>query len=134
MTNKEQFIEEIEELLADHCKSYGEDALSEGARAYFEQLKATPEKEKAPFTENGAKVLIWMQENYEAYNNILKAKEIGDGLFCSSRTVSGAMRKLITDGYVSKTAGTPTCYSLTESGMTVEVIMPEKKSKEEAED
>lgn len=131
MTNKEQFIQEIEELLADRCKTFGEDGLSEGARAYFEQLKATPEKEKAPFTENGAKVLIWMQENYESYNNILKAKEIGDGLFCSSRTVSGAMRKLITDGYVSKTEGTPTCYSLTELGINVTVVIPEKKTKEE---
>ena len=131
MTNKEIFIQEIEELLADHCKTFGTDGLSEGARAYFEQLKATPEKEKAPFTENGAKVLIWMQENYESYNNILKAKEIGDGLFCSSRTVSGAMRKLITDGYVSKTEGTPTCYSLTELGMSVTVVIPEKKSKED---
>lgn len=131
MTNKEMFIQEIEELLADRCKTFGEDGLSEGARAYFEQLKATPEKEKPPFTENGAKVLIWMQENYESYNNILKAKEIGDGLFCSSRTVSGAMRKLITDGYVSKTEGTPTCYSLTELGMSVTVVIPEKKIKDE---
>lgn len=133
MTNKEVFIQEIEELLADHCKTFGEDGLSEGARAYFEQLKAAPEKEKAPFTENGAKVLIWMQENYSSYNNILKAKEIGDGLFCSSRTVSGAMRKLVTDGYVSKTAGTPICYSLTDLGMTVEVVIPEKVSKDDEE-
>ena len=131
MTNKEMFIQEIEELLTDHCKTFGEDGLSDGARAYFEQLKAIPEKEKAPFTENGAKVLIWMQENYESYNNILKAKEIGDGLFCSSRTVSGAMRKLIADKYVSKTEGTPTCYSLTELGMNVTVVIPEKKSKED---
>lgn len=131
MTNKEIFIEEIEELLADRRQTFGDDGLSEGARAYLEQLKAMPEKEKAPFTENGAKVLIWMQENYESYNNILKAKEIGDGLFCSSRTVSGAMRKLITDGYVSKTEGTPTCYSLTELGMNVTVVIPEKKSKED---
>lgn len=127
MTNKEMFIQEVEELIRAE-----QDIFSEGARAYFEQLKATTEKERPPFTENGAKVLIWMQENYESYNNILKAKEIGDGLFCSSRTVSGAMRKLIADGYVSKTEGTPTCYSLTDLGMTVEVVMPEKKSKEEA--
>ena len=126
MTNKEIFIKEIEDMICKSCT-----ILSEGAHAYFEQLKATPEKEKSPFTENGAKVLIWMQENYGSYNNILKAKEIGDGLFCSSRTVSGAMRKLITDGYVSKTEGTPTCYSLTELGMSVTVVIPERKIKDE---
>lgn len=126
MTNKEIFIKEVEDTIRDCPDFFSTEALQ-----YFEQLKATPEKEKAPFTENGAKVLIWMQENYASYNNILKAKEIGDGLFCSSRTVSGAMRKLITDGYVSKTAGTPTCYSLTDLGMTVEVVIPEKQNKEE---
>jgi len=126
MTNKEVFIKEVEDMICKSCT-----ILSADARAYFEQLKAIPEKEKAPFTENGAKVLIWMQENYVSYNNILKAKEIGDGLFCSSRTVSGAMRKLITDGYVSKTEGTPTCYSLTELGMSVTVVIPEKKTKDE---
>ena len=128
MTNKEIFINTVEQLIA-HSK----DMIPTEAIEYLNQLKAVPEKEKAPFTENGAKVLIWMQENYESYNNILKAKEIGDGLFCSSRTVSGAMRKLVTDGYVSKTAGTPICYSLTDLGMTVEVVIPEKPSKDDEE-
>ena len=128
MTNKEIFINTVEQLIA-HSK----DMIPTEAIEYLNQLKAEPEKERAPFTENGAKVLIWMQENYESYNNILKAKEIGDGLFCSSRTVSGAMRKLVTDGYVSKTAGTPICYSLTDLGMTVEVVIPEKPSKDDEE-
>ena len=70
--------------------------------------------------------------HHEHHNNILKAKDIGEGLFCSSRTVSGAIRKLITDGYVSKTAGTPVCYSLTDLGMAVEVIMPESHEDEES--
>lgn len=137
MTNKEMFIQEVEELLADRCQTFGTDGLSEGARAYFEQLKATLEKEKAPFTENGARILIWMQENYEHYNNVLKAKEIAEGMFVingvpiTSRGVSGAIRKLITDGYVEKIAGTPVCYSLTDIGKVVEVIIPEPKSKNE---
>ena len=128
MTNREIFIQEIEELLRAE-----QDILSPEAVEFFEQLKVMPEKEKAPFTENGAKVLQWMQDNYSAYNNILKAKEIAEGLFLpSSRTVSGASRKLITDGYVTKTAGTPVCYSLTELGMTVEVIMPVKDEEADA--
>ena len=120
MTNKNMFIQEVEELIKAE-----QDIFSEGARAYFEQLKAAPEKEKAPFTSNGAKVLRWMQEHYEDYNNIMKAKEIGEGLFCSSRTVSGCVRKLITDGYVVKIEGNPVCYSLTDNGKTC--IIPEKE-------
>lgn len=122
MTNKEIFIKEVEDTIRDCPDFFSMEALE-----YFNTLKATTEKEKPPFTENGAKVLIWMQENHASYNNVLRAKEIGDGLFCSSRTVSGALRKLVIDGYVDKIAGTPTCYSLTEKGQTVEVIMPEKK-------
>ncbi len=127
MTNKEIFIQEVEKCFDVYPCPIAPEALT-----YLETLKSTPEKEKAPFTENGAKVLIWMQQNYDKYNNVLKAKEIGEGLFCSSRTVSGSLRKLITDGYVTKIAGTPTCYSLTELGMTIEVIMPEKNEEEDS--
>ena len=135
MTNRELFIQEVEKCFEAYpCP------ISEGARAYFEQLKATLEKEKAPFTESGAKVLIWMQENYESYNNILKAKEIAEGMFAingtpvNSRTVSGTIRKLITDQYVVKTAGSPVCYSLTDLGKTVEVIIPEPKRGKSSEE
>ena len=126
MTNKELFIQELEEYISHETSI----PFSDKAWEYFQSLKVT--KEKPPFTENGAKILSWMQEHYTEYNNILKAKEIGDGLFCSSRTASGSLRKLIDDGYVSKIDGTPICYSLTDKGMTVTVVFPEKKGKEEA--
>ena len=125
MTNREAFITELEAYILHETTV----PFSDGAWEYFQSLK-TVENEKPAFTENGAKVLKWMQENYSAYNNILKAKEIGEGLFCSSRTVSGAMRKLITDGYVTKTTGSPVCYSLTDAGISVEVIMPNVEDEE----
>ena len=140
MTSKEIFIQEIEELLADRRNTFGTDGLSEEAHTYLQMLKSTPEKEKPPFTASGARVLIWMQNNFKAYNNVLKAKEIAEGMFTingtpiTSRTVSGAMRKLITDGYVTKIAGTPVCYSLTPLGETVDVIIPESKDKDEESD
>ena len=51
-----------------------------------------------------------------------KAKDIAEGLFISSRGVSGAMRKLVTDGYVEKVGQDPVIYSLTEKGKIVEII------------
>ena len=129
MTNKELFIAELEAYISHETTI----PFSEGAWEYFQSLKNATEKEKPMFTENGAKVLKWMQENHESYNNIFKAKEIAEGLFLpSSRTASGAIRKLITDKYVSKTTGTPVCYSLTDAGKTVEVVMPEKHDDEES--
>ena len=116
MSNKEIFIQTVEELFKTTPYT-----LPKAVFDYLEQLKATEEKVKPLFTENGAKILRWMQENYVAYNNIMKSKEIGEGLFCSSRTVSGSIRKLVTDGYVSKTGGNPICYSLTDLGMACEI-------------
>lgn len=67
-------------------------------------------------TENGLKILQYMQQNQEKYNNIFSAKNIGEGLFMSSRSISGSMRKLVTDEYVQKIGNNPVCYSLTEQG------------------
>jgi predicted transcriptional regulator len=47
---------------------------------------------------------------------MMKAKEIAEGMFISSRTVSGAMRKLVTDGFVEKVGQDPVMYILTEKG------------------
>ena len=113
MSNKNLFVEEI---IAFSIQTRGS-GLSTEANAYFKMLKATEEKIKPQFTENGAKILQWMQDNQNQFNNIFKSKEVGEGLFISSRAVSGSMRKLVTDGYVSKMGGNPSCYSLTTAGM-----------------
>ena len=72
-------------------------------------------------TENGIKILQFMQENWENRNNIFKAAEIGEGLFMSGRSVSGSMRKLVADGYVVKEGKDPVCYSITEAGKSFEL-------------
>ena len=41
--------------------------------------------------------------------------KIGEGLFIHARSVTGAMRKLIADGYVEKTGQNPVSYSLTDT-------------------
>ena len=78
-------------------------------------------KSNGEITENGLKILQYMQENNEKYNNIFSAKNIGEGLFLSSRSVSGSMRKLVTDEYVYKIGNNPVCYSLTEQGKNIDI-------------
>ena len=46
---------------------------------------------------------------------------IGEGLFISSRTVSGAIRKLVTDGFVEKVGQDPVIYVITEQGKNIEI-------------
>lgn len=115
MTKKEAFINDIVRLLGDAPEKY----LSEDGLNYWNGLQMTKDQEKPKFTENGKKVLAFVKENKDAFNNLFKAKEIGEGLGISSRTASGAMRKLVTDGYVEKIGESPAVYSLTELGAQV---------------
>ena len=50
-----------------------------------------------------------------------KARDIAEGLFISSRAVSGAMRKLVTDGFVEKVGQDPVIYSITEKGKNIDI-------------
>lgn len=115
MSKKEEFIDYVESTLKNGF------TMSENAMTYFNALKGAVDKEKPAFTENGKAVLQFMQENKETYNNLFKAKEIGEGMNITSRTASGAMRKLVTDGYVEKMGENPVVYSLTDKGMTIDL-------------
>ena len=48
-----------------------------------------------------------------------KARDIAQGMFIASKSVSGAMRKLVTDGYVEKIGQNPVVYMITEKGKNV---------------
>ena len=78
------------------------------------------QNENSDLTENGMKVLKYMQLNFEKHNNLFTARSIGEGLFLSSRSIAGTMRKLINDGYAEKTGNNPVYYSLTEEGKTLQ--------------
>ena len=111
MTNRQQFIKEIENLLQE---SHYE-ILSDEALAYFEELKSG-KASVGGITDTGSKILLWLQANTSGTQEYFSAKAIGEGLFCSSRSVSGAIRKLIADGYVLKDGKNPVTYALTEQG------------------
>ena len=120
MTKKQKFINFVEGLIAK-IDIDTLDADSKEAIEYFNILKSAESEEKQKFTENGKLVLTYIQQNYETNNNMFKAKDIGEGLNITSRTASGAMRKLVTDGYLEKIASNPVIYSLTDLGKTISV-------------
>lgn len=115
MTKKDEFIKYVEDLIDGN---YYE--MSENVRLYWEAFKGKAEEDKPLFTDNGKLILQYLQDNQST--QMWKAKDIAEGMFVSSRTVSGAMRKLVTDGYVEKVGQDPVIYSLTEKGKTVEII------------
>lgn len=113
MTKKQKFIEEIEEVIKNH-------PLSEDSMIYWEAFKGKEEVEKPLFTDNGKLILKYMQE-HAVDMPMAKAKDIGEGLFISSRAVSGALRKLVTDGFVEKIGQDPVVYTLTEEGKNINI-------------
>lgn len=123
MTKKEAFIEIIQKEIFDNSSIYAENyplETYEKAREYFEELKSS-KGTSSPVTENGAKILSWMQENLENTSNLFTSKEIAEGLFVSGHSVSGSMRKLVKEEYVEKTGQNPIQYSLTEKGKSYNI-------------
>lgn len=121
MTKKENFIEEVKAAIngLENGEMTPETYFSSDALDYWNGLQATGDEGRVKFTENGKLVLKYMQENKEAYNNLFKAKDIGEGMGISSRTASGTMRKLVNDEYCEKIGENPIVYSLTNKGIEV---------------
>lgn len=102
-----EFLEEIE-------KYYEE--LSPQSQDFYNQLK---KKIKEELTEKGEKILSCMLNNQIKYSNNFSARQLGEILFMSPRSVSGAIRKLISCDYVTKQESNPITYSITEKGKDI---------------
>lgn len=116
MSKKREFVDYVENLL-EYVKSMDAPKMSEGACKYWEAFKQYEEVEKPLFTDNGKLILQYMKDNVET--ELWKSKDIAEGLFISSRTVSGAIRKLVSDGFVDKVGQDPVIYTLTEKGKEI---------------
>lgn len=95
--------------------------MSEDVKVYFNALQEVPDKDTKKFTENGLIILRFIKENKDTYNNLFTARGIADGLEINSKKVSGAARKLVTDGYLEKVGENPTCYILTSLGEDIDL-------------
>lgn len=118
MTKKEAFIKIIDYLFKDEDIHLAEAFTEEWplAQEFFNDFKEGKVKNSGAMTENGRKLLSWMQENVESMTNLFTSKEAAEALFTSGRSIAGSMRKLVNDGYVEKTGKDPVQYSLTEAG------------------
>lgn len=129
MSKCEKFLEFFD-YLVENCKESVE--IPEDVQEFYETLKSeeTTQKNKPLFTETGLEILEYLQsqtgKNY-------KAKDIADGMLISSRKVSGAMRKLVTDGYIERFGKNPVIYSLTEEGKNFNIIDYKSKIEHEGE-
>lgn len=102
---KENFIEELTIIWKD--------IDIEKASAFYDKFLFEEVKEKPLITPKGLQVLEFLNENPKA---LYTSKMIGEALSINSRSVSGAMRKLVSDGYVNKKGKSPIAYIITEKG------------------
>ena len=88
--------------------------MTDNIAAYLQVLKEKSTNEKPVLTQNGAIILKFLK----AHQDIImwKAKDIAEQMGISSRGVSGAMRKLVSDGFCEKTSENPIVYMLTDKG------------------
>lgn len=110
MTRCDKFIDFVDSLIETTHSAMPEDALE-----FYNNLKSSREvfTEKKEITELGAQILYYLQGVEQPTSS---SREIAEGIDQPSRTVSGAMRKLCTDGYVEKFGKNPVIYILTSKG------------------
>ena len=122
MNKKDMFIAMVERLVKlGEATNMFENGEYVDAMAYFEAFKSSVDtkSDKPKFTDNGKLILQYMRENADATQNMFKAREIAEGIFISSKSVSGSMRKLVNDGFVEKIGQDPIIYQLTTQGKEV---------------
>ena len=118
MSKKQEFIKYVDDLM-DYTRKMDIPPMNEEAQMYWEAFTSQKEVDKPIFTDNGKLIVKFLQDNPEV--PMWKARDIAEGLFISSRAVSGAMRKLVTDGFVEKVGQDPVIYALTEKGKNIEI-------------
>ena len=117
MSKKEKFIECVENALFSKIDL---NDLDSDVLDYWNALKGAKDVEKPLFTDNGKLVIEYLKSLPDGAP-AMKAKDIAEALFVSSRSVSGAMRKLVTDGFVEKIGDSPVLYVITEKGKNIEI-------------
>ena len=108
---KQEFIDFLNALMAA-APDVAENMMTENVKAYIDALMDT-KNEKPTLTDGGKVILDYMQKSDVP---MMKARDIAEGLFISSRAVSGSLRKLVNDGFCEKVGQDPVVYALTEKG------------------
>ena len=115
MTKQQEFLTFWNYLVNEAAKGI---TVPENVQAYIDALSTDKNTEKPLFTDNGKAILMYLKSAPVA---MYKARDIAENMGITSKAVSGAMRKLVTDGYIEKVGKDPVVYMITEKGKTIEI-------------
>ena len=79
---------------------------------YLDTLRNEPDK--PALTENGKAILKVLQDEFTTVS--FKSADVAASMGISARGISGALRKLVNDGFCDKIGKDPITYTLTEKG------------------
>ena len=113
---KQEFLEFLNALMAA-APEVANEKMTDNVKAYIDTLISS-KNDKPEITDSGKIILDYMQKSDLP---MFKAKDIADGLYISSRAVSGSLRKLVTDGFCEKVGTDPVVYTLTEKGKNYKI-------------
>jgi len=120
---KEEFLNFLDELMKN-APDIVDRLMTDNIKAYIDILR--DEKVSKPvLTDNGKAILKFMQENVDV--RLWKSKDLAEQMGISSRGASGAMRKLVNDGFCEKIGQDPVIYTLTEYGKSYKIIEGENE-------
>lgn len=124
---KNVFIETVERLF--EIVKYDENRsidifIPDEAIDFFNDYKKGKSSNKKIITEKGIIIINAMRELDEDW---ITAKSLSEHIDMTPKSISGSMKKLVTDGFVEKLAGNPASYKLTEKGFNFENSLPEEE-------
>ena len=114
---KQEFLNFLNELMKANPELTNK-LMTDNIKAYLDILKEVKE-EKPVLTDNGRIILQYLKDHQDV--RLWKAKDIAEQIGISSRGASGAMRKLVNDGFCEKIGQDPVIYTLTEKGKNYEI-------------
>lgn len=112
--SKKVFLEEIKNLIDG-----GQLKLSKEALEGYDEIVSAKAFVPKEITDKGKVIVKDMRNNLG--DNKFKAKDIGERIGISGRSVSGSIRSLVALGYVEKVSNDPVVYALTDAGMNLDL-------------
>ena len=109
---KQEFLDFLNALM-EAAPDVAEKLMTDNVQIYIDMLNDISET-KSILTDNGKIILDFMKKHTDT--KTWKAKDISEQIGLASRGVSGALRKLVNDGFCDKLGKDPTYYTLTEKG------------------